>query len=107
MTTILTVDLPAVLDKSRLGADASKALEKAWADAKSQSEEAKRALLVELEKKRDTLREKLLARARPIIAELGKQKGAAAVLEKGSVAWANGEDITQAVIAKLDAGAPL
>jgi Skp family chaperone for outer membrane proteins len=107
MTTILTVDLPAVLDRSRIGADASKALEKSWADAKAQSEDAKRTLLVELEQKRDALREKLLVRIRPIIAELGKQKGAAAVLEKGGVAWANGDDITAAVIAKLDAGGPL
>jgi Skp family chaperone for outer membrane proteins len=107
MTTILTVDLAAVLDKSRVGAEASKSLEKAWNEAKAQPDEKRRVLLDQLQAKRDGLRARLLERARPAIAALGKEKKATAVLEAGGVLWTSAEDITAAVIAKVDAGGPL
>jgi Skp family chaperone for outer membrane proteins len=107
MTAILTVDLTALLDKSKIGADAAKSLEKAWATAQTEPDEKRRELLAQLEAKRDELRKKLIDRSRPIIAELGRKKGALAVLEKGSVAWTPGEDITAEVMIKLDASGPL
>ena len=105
--TLLTLDLRALLDSTKIGADAAKALEKAWNDAKPADEAAKQKLLRELEAKRDGLRSLLLARATPAIAELAKKKGATAVLEKSAVVWSEAEDITAQVIAKVDAGGPL
>ncbi len=107
MSTVLVVDLAAVLDTSKVGADATRQLEKTWKDAKSQPEEKQRQLLAKLEKKRDALRAALLSRVKPIVAELAKKKGALAVLEKGAVLYSQGEDLTAQVIAKLDAGGPL
>jgi Skp family chaperone for outer membrane proteins len=107
MDAIFTVDLIALLDKSRIGADAAKALEKAWGEAHAHSDAKRKELLEQLQGKRDALRQKLIDRARPIIAELGKVKGALAVLEKGSVAWTSGGDLTDEVMAKLDASGPL
>lgn len=105
--TLLTLDLRALLDTTKVGADAAKALEKAWNDAKPKDDAAKQKLLRELEVKRDGLRGQLLTRAKPVIAELAKKKGAQAVLEKSIVVWTEAEDITAAVIAKVDAGGPL
>lgn len=107
MGAILVVDLAAVLDKSKVGAEARAGLEKLWKDAQGKSEADQRQVLAELERKRDALRTAVLARARPAAAELAKKKGAQAVLEKGSVVWAEGEDITAQVIARVDAGGPL
>ena len=107
MDAIFTVDLIALLDKSRIGAEAAKSLEKAWAEAQAQPEAKRQELLAQLQSKRDALRQKLIDRTRPIIAELGKAKGALAVLEKGSVAWSSGGDLTAEVMAKLDASGPL
>lgn len=107
MPAILIVDLTALLDKSKIGAEAAKSLEKSWAEAQSQPEDKRQEILTQLEAKRDGLRKKLIDRSRPIIAELGKQKGALAVLEKSAVAWSPGEDITAEVMTKLDASGPL
>ncbi len=107
MTTHLVVDLAAVLDKSKVGAEAAKSLEKAWAEAKSQSDDKKRKLLDELEKKRAGLRRALLDRVRPAVAELAKKKGAQVVLEKGAVLWTDADDITAEVIARVDEKGPL
>jgi len=107
MTTILTVDLAAVLDKSRVGAEASAALEKAWAEAKAQPEEKRRALLEQLQARRDELRTKLLERARPALVLLAQERKATMVLEAGAVLWSQAEDLTAAVIARVDLGGPL
>jgi Skp family chaperone for outer membrane proteins len=105
--TLLTLDLRSLLDSCKVGIEAAKGLEKAWNEAKPADDAAKTKLLRELESKRDTLRTALLARAKPVIAELAKKKGAAAVLEKGTVLWSESEDITAQVAAKVDAGGPL
>lgn len=107
MTTVLVVDLAAVLDKSKVGAEAAKSLEKAWGEAKAQSDDKKRKLLDELEKKRAGLRKALLDRVKPAVAELAKKKGAQAVLEKGAVLWTDAEDVTGQVIAAVDEKGPL
>jgi Skp family chaperone for outer membrane proteins len=107
MATLLVVDLPALLDTSKVGADAARELEKAWNEAKSKPEEERRELLAKLQARRDGLREQLLARAKPLVAQLAKEKKADAVLEKGAVLWSTAEDITQALIARVDAGGPL
>jgi len=104
---LLIIDVAMLLDQSKVGAAAAKALEKAWAEAQGQSDEKKRALYAELDQKRAALRVKLLERARPAIAELAKKKGAEAVVEKSVVVWAAAEDITRDVIAKVDAAGPL
>lgn len=107
MSSILIIDVTALLDTSKVGAAAAKQLEKAWDDAKRQPEDKKQALLAQLTAKRDGLRKQLIDRARPIVAELAKQKGALAVLERSAVVWSQGEDITATVIAKVDAAGPL
>ncbi len=107
MATFALLDTPQLLDKSKVGADAAKALEKTWAEAKAQPEDKKRELLNQLEQKRNDLRRQLLDRAKPAIAEIAKAKKVEAVLEKGAVAWSTAEDITAAVIAKVDAAGPL
>ncbi len=105
--TLLTLDLRALLDTTKVGAEAAKSLEKQWNDAKPKDDAAKAKLLRDLEAKRDSLRQQLLARAKPIIADFAKAKKATAVLEKSIVVWSEAEDITTAVIAKVDAGGPL
>lgn len=107
MATIALLDTPQLLDKSKVGLEAAKGLEKTWAEAKAQPEDKKRELLNQLEQKRNALRKQLMDRATPIIAELAKAKKLDAVLEKGAVIWSNAEDLTDAVIAKVDAGGPL
>jgi Skp family chaperone for outer membrane proteins len=107
MSTILLLDVTALLDTSKVGAAAAKQLEQSWDEAKRQPEDAQRTLLTELTARRNGLRTQLLERARPIAAELARQKGAVAVLERGAVFWSQGEDITAAVIAKVDAAGPL
>ena len=105
--TLLTLDLRSLLDSCKVGLDAAKALEKTWNDSKPADDAAKTKLLRDLEARRDTLRGLLLARAKPVIAELAKKKGATAVLDKNSVIWSDSEDITAQIIAKVDAGGPL
>jgi Skp family chaperone for outer membrane proteins len=107
MATIALLDTPQLLDKSKVGLEAAKALEKTWAEAKAQPEDKKRELLNQLELKRSDLRKQLMDRAGPIIAELAKAKKLDAVLEKGAVIWSTAEDLTSAVIAKVDAAGPL
>lgn len=107
MATFAFLDTPQLLDKSKVGAEAAKALEKTWAEAKAQPEEKKRELLNQLEQKRNALRKQLLDRAAPVIAELAKAKKLDAVLEKGAIVWTSAEDLTAAVIAKIDALGPL
>lgn len=107
MATIALLDTPQLLDKSKVGLEAAKALEKTWVEAKAQPEDKKRELLNQLELKRNDLRKQLIERAGPIIAELAKAKKLDAVLEKGAVIWSTAEDLTNAVIAKVDAAGPL
>jgi Skp family chaperone for outer membrane proteins len=107
MSTLMTVDLTAVLDTSTVGAEAAKLLERLWAEARTQPEDKRRELLKQLEARRDGLRQQLLDRARPIIAELARQKGATMVVEKSAVLFSSGEDLTQALIARVDAAGPL
>ncbi len=105
--TLLTLDLRNLLDTCKVGSEAAKSLEKAWNETKPADDAARTRLLRELEGKRDGLRTQLLARAKPVIAELAKAKKASAVLEKGTVLWTEAEDITAQVIARVDAGGPL
>jgi len=109
MPDLLLIDLPALLDTSKVGQDAAKNLEKAWNDSKKEPEARRKELLTQLQAKRDQLRNALLQRAKPIIAAQAKKKSAKVVLEKGTVAWFDAavEDITQAVIKEVDAGGPL
>jgi Skp family chaperone for outer membrane proteins len=107
MATIGILDTAMLLDSSKVGADAAKALEKAWSEAKSQPDDKKRELLAQLEQRRSSLRQQLIDRAKPAIAELAKKKNLEVVLEKGAVVWGTLEDLTKDVIAKVDAGGPL
>ncbi len=107
MATLLVVDLAALLDTSKVGAEAAKGLEKTWNDAKKLPDEERQELLGKLQSQRDTLREALFARARPLLAEMAKEKKADAVLDKSAVLWGKGDDITKALIKKVDAGGPL
>ena len=107
MATLLVVDLAALLDTSKVGADAAKGLEKTWAEAKKLPDEKRQELLAELQNKRDALREALFARARPLLAEIAREKKADAVLDKSAVLWGNGDDVTKVLIKKVDAAGPL
>src|SRR4051812_37558157 len=104
MPDMLLLDVPSLLDSSKVGADAAKALETVWTDAKGEPEEKKKQVLADLGRRRDALRTALLDRARPLVQELAKKKGAKVVLEKGAVLWADKavEDITPEIIAKVD-----
>lgn len=108
MATVLVVDLTALLDSSKVGVEAAKALEKEW-KAGQKLEEAERAeLLAKLQGKRDSLRDALFDRARPLVAELGKEKKADLILDRSAVLWAaEFEDVTKALIKKVDAAGPL
>lgn len=108
MATVLVVDLTAVLDTSKVGADATKALEKSWNEASKLPDAEKQKVLAKLQAQRDALGEALLARARPALAELAKEKKADLVLEKTAVLWSSAaEDVTKQLIKKVDAGGPL
>lgn len=107
MAIIGILDTTLLLDSSKVGADAAKALEKTWNEAKSQPEDKKRELLAQLEQKRSNLRQQVIDRARPVVIELAKLKKLEAVLEKGAVVWSTAEDLTKDVIAKVDAQGPL
>ena len=131
MAEYLVLDTTALLDKSKVGAEAAKHLEQTWTESQTRhlkmKEQAKgatgpalkavqqqvsdfeRESLASLEQKRAQLREKLIERARPIVRELTKTAGAKLVLEKSAVAYLADEklDITAQVIAKVDALGPL
>jgi Skp family chaperone for outer membrane proteins len=108
MSTFLVVDLTALLDSSTVGAEAAKGLEKTWKDSQKLPDDEKAQLLAKLQAQRDGLREALFARARPLLAELAKEKKADLVLDKSAVLWAaKAEDVTKALIKKVDAGGPL
>ena len=107
MATVLVVDLAALLDTSKVGAEAAKGLAKTWNDSKTLPDEERQELLGTLHAQRDSLREALFARARPLMAEIAKEKKADVVLDKSAVLWGKGDDITKALIKKVDAGGPL
>ena len=107
MAIIGVVDVAVLLDTSKVGGLAAKALEKAWTDARAQPDDEKREVLADLEVRRANLRKQLLDRARPLIAELAKKKGLEAVIEKGAVVWSSAEDLTAEIIVKVDAQGPL
>ena len=73
MATILVVDLTALLDYSKVGAEAAKGLEKTWKAGAKLPDEEKQKLLIKLQGQRDGLRDALFARARPLLAELAKE----------------------------------
>ncbi|MBI3182731.1 MAG: OmpH family outer membrane protein [Myxococcales bacterium] len=107
--TLLQLDLASLLDASKVGRDAARALENEWSITEGMPEDRRGEVLANLREKRDALRSALLARAGPIVAELAKKRGASAVLERGSLVWAaeKVEDITAAVIKEVDAQGPL
>lgn len=107
MATVLVVDLALMLDQSRVGAEAAKALEQEWRGGEKLSDAEKQKLMGKLQGRRDALREALVARARPLLAELAKEKKADLVLERTAVLWGAAEDVTEALIKKVDAGGPL
>ena len=109
MPDILLLDVPSLLDSSKVGAEAAQSLEKIWIDAKGEPEAKQKAVLADLAKRRDGLRTALLSRAKPLVEELAKKKGAKVVLERGAVVWADlsVEDITAQVITRVDGLGPL
>lgn len=107
MTVVLVVDLAAVLDTSKVGKEASSALERRWRDAEKKPEAEKQKLLGELQGQRDSLRGALLARAKPVVEALAREKKATLVLERTAVLWGATEDVTAQVISRVDAGGPL
>jgi hypothetical protein len=107
MATILVVDLTALLDSSKVGAEAAKGLEKTWKEGAKLADEEKQKLLIKLQGQRDGLRDALFARARPLLAELAKEKKAELVIDKSAVLWGGTEDVTKVLIKKVDAGGPL
>jgi len=107
MATILVVDLTALLDSSKVGAEAAKGLEKTWKAGAKLPDEEKQKLLIKLQGQRDGLRDALFAWARPLLAELAKEKKAELVIDKSAVLWGGTEDVTKVLIKKVDAGGPL
>lgn len=109
MPDILVLDVPSLLDSSKVGAEAAKSLEKVWLEAKGQPEEKLKAVMADLSRRRDALSAALLGRARPLVQEVAKKKGAKLVLEKTAIFWSDGsaEDITKDIIAKVDGMGPL
>ena len=107
MATVLVVDLTSLLDTSKVGAEAAKGLEKAWKEGAKLPDEEKQKLLVKLQAQRDSLREALFARARPLLAEIAKEKKADLVLDRSAVLWGTADDVTKALIKKVDAAGPL
>jgi aspartate/methionine/tyrosine aminotransferase len=63
--------------------------------------------VIKLQGQRDGLRDALFARARPLLAELAKEKKAELVIDKSAVLWGGTEDVTKVLIKKVDAGGPL
>ena len=104
---LLTVDLRSLLDSCKVGIEATRGLEHTWDHSSTADDTAKAKLLRDLERKRDGLRELLLARAKPAISDLAKKRGAIAVLEKSVVLWTEAEDITALIMAAVDEGGPL
>jgi len=109
MGDVLLVDWIAVLDGSGVGKKAAEELTSLWTAASGQTDAAKEQLHEQLQRRRDRLRDELVARAKPLLASLAKQKKAKLVLEKSQVAWADAtvEDVTPALIAEVDRGGPL
>lgn len=103
---VLIVDINRVLEESEVGRTATEVLEAKW--KKGSKGPRAETLKRDLEKQRAGLREKLLARVRPALAALVKERGAQVVLPAHSVvAHAAEVDVTEAVIAAVDAGGPL
>ncbi|MHB8877113.1 MAG: OmpH family outer membrane protein [Myxococcaceae bacterium] len=131
MADYLVIDLTALLDKSKVGAESAKHLEATWTESQVRHQKLKeqakgatgpalkavqqqvsdfeRESLHTLEQKRASLRDKLIERARPVVRELATAAGAKLVLEKSAVAYLADDklDITAQVIAKVDAQGPL
>lgn len=103
---VLIVDINRVLEESKVGRAAAEALEEKWKKGRKASGAA--ALKQSLEKERDALRDKVLARVRPALAALVEERGALVVLPaKAVVAHAAEIDVTDALIAAVDAQGPL
>jgi Skp family chaperone for outer membrane proteins len=107
MATVLVVDLTALLDSSKVGAEAAKGLEKTWKESQKLPENERTELLKKLQAQRDSLREALFARARPLLAEIAKEEKADLVLDRSAVLWGTAKDVTKALIKKVDAGGKL
>ncbi len=108
MATVLVVDLTVLLDTSKVGVEATKALEKDWKAGEKLEDNARVELLTKLQARRDGLRTALFNRARPLLADLAKEKKAELVLDRSAVLWAaQSEDVTAELIKRVDAGGPL
>lgn len=107
MPDLLTLDTQALLDQSEVGKTAALELEKLWSKVRDQPEPAKALAYKDLESKRFYLRKALLERARMVVEQLAKKKKAKWVMESHAVLWGERDDITQAVIAEVDAQGPL
>jgi Skp family chaperone for outer membrane proteins len=103
MSAVLVVDLAALLDTSKVGIEATKDLEKQWEAAKKLNDAERPVQFAKIQAKRDALRDALLARAKPLVADLARDKKADLVLDRSAVLWGKTEDVTAVLIAKVDA----
>jgi Skp family chaperone for outer membrane proteins len=99
---ILVLDLARVLDESKAGRDASRALHEAWA-ASAQDEAARRTI----EERREQVRAALLAKLEAVVRDLAAERGASVVVDaKAVVACRDGVDVTAEVLRRADAAIP-
>lgn len=107
MAEMLVVDLAGLLDRSKVGAAAAAQLEKQWQASADKPAPEREALLRTLQERRDKLRAALLDRARPLLEAMRTERKAKWVLERSAVLAGPTEDVTDALIQKVDAGGPL
>ena len=130
MQEFLVVDMRAILDLSQAGREGAGVLEKQWNEAAAKAQgireqaktaagPAQKAIMEQLqnlekdttagiEKKREELRAKVLERAQAVMRPIVESRGAKLVLDRGGIIWCSPEnDITQDVIAKVDAMGPI
>jgi Skp family chaperone for outer membrane proteins len=109
MADVLVVDMVAVLDRSAVGKRATDELSSLWRQVATQPEAAQAPAREQLERRREGLRQELLARVGPEVAALAKARKAKLVLERSQVIWADAsvEDVTAEVMAGVDRAGPL
>jgi Skp family chaperone for outer membrane proteins len=113
----LVVDMSRLLDESRAGKEAAKALQlqfdraqKHYAEMVERGDTAGAEMfeaqtIETLENERENARKTLLQRAEPLIQKAAKARGVGLVLEADSVVWVDPKcDITERLIAGVDAG---
>lgn len=113
-TPVLLVRIVDVLDRTREGQQGARALEQRFASAREavgklppgpERVAAEARAAGEIEAERSRLRDTLLARARAGAEVLRKKRGAQVVLDASlAVAFEGGIDVTEELIAVLDAG---